>query len=111
MKPISQIDIQRKVDFEKLRNQMQNESRNENSQIKLKDEAVNDNNNYEENNEENKNENEKEKNENKIMMVKFEGKNRAYKISNLKTKEESIKKIDKFLNILDVINGDLIEKE
>lgn len=42
-------------------------------------------------------------------MVKFEGKNRAYKISNLKKKEESIKKIDKFLNLPVVINGDIID--
>jgi hypothetical protein len=124
LKPISQIDLQRKVDFEKLRNQMQNESLIENSQIKLKDEEANLNNaidNYNDNNDElneNENENENENvnskkelnnNTNKIMMVKFEGKNRAFKISNLKTKENSIKKIDTFLILPLVINGDLID--
>ena len=102
---------------------MQNESRNENSQIKLNDEATNINNNNIENyrnindeniQNENENENQNEENNNnnnntKIMMVKFEGRNRAYKISNLKTKENSIKKIDTFLNLPIVINGDLID--
>jgi hypothetical protein len=43
-----------------------------------------------------------------LMIVKFEGKDRSYKINQLKMQEESIKNIDMFLNIPIVINGDLI---
>lgn len=103
LRPLSQIDIKRKVDFEKLRNQMQNEKA-ENNQIKLSEnDEIDSNNNLTRENEE------VNKDKNKIMMVKFEGKNRAFKISNLKVKEDSIQKIDKFLNLPIVINGDLID--
>jgi hypothetical protein len=70
LKPISEIDIEKKVDFEKIRGQM--------NRLK-KEEPM-----------------EQSPHINKILMVKYEGKNRLFKVENIFSKQNAIKNTDKF---------------
>lgn len=47
-------------------------------------------------------------NANKLMMLKFEGKNRSYKISNLLGKEETLEKNDKYLTIPIIVTNEFM---
>jgi len=47
-------------------------------------------------------------NDNKIMMLKFEGKNRSYKISNLLGKEETLEKNEKYLTLPIIVTNEFL---
>lgn len=91
LRPLSEIDMQRRVDFEQLKNQMhddfQNRSQgNTSNRDKLKSESSIEMEN-------------KSIHANKILMIKFEGKNRAFKVDNIFHKEGVIKTNEKYTTI------------
>lgn len=106
LKPISEIDFNRKVDFESLRRKMNSDVKRVSKQkghsreIELS--------NLQGVNEEFKEEIKQSPHMNKILMANIEGVNRAFKIDQIFIKQELMKKGDKYLSIPVILTSKLI---
>ena len=96
MKPLSELDINRRVDYELLRQNINKDLKNQNIRNEVEMQVLGNPNNANENLINSNSSNSNTHEEKKFLMVKFEGKERAYETIKMQKKEKLMEDKEKY---------------